>query len=156
MKNDVSFIILCAMTMGFWEHQSSFNPNLPIRLFIYAAHVCEKYVTSGKFRRFSSKLQRLPKPKCICFYNGTDDQPEERVLKLSDAYDSDDGDIEVRVRMLNINYGRNRALMEACNPIMEYGNMRGLSRLLGQTRILWAAWRGQWILRLPICRRILH
>ena len=30
MKNDVSFIILDEMNL--WEHQSSFNPNMPMRL----------------------------------------------------------------------------------------------------------------------------
>ena len=118
MRNDVSFII--AFVMNLWEHQSSFNPNLPIRLLIYAVHLYEKYIMSSSFNRFSRKLQRLPKPKLICFYNGTENQPEERILKLSDAFGSDDGDIEVRVRMLNINYGHNRELMKFCGMLNEY------------------------------------
>ena len=31
-----------------------------------------------------------------------------------------DGDIEVRVAMLNINYGKNKAFMEACKLLKEY------------------------------------
>lgn len=34
MKNDISFII--AFEMNLWEHQSTFNPNMPMRFFIYA------------------------------------------------------------------------------------------------------------------------
>ena len=75
---------------------------------------------SSDFNRFSRKLQRLPKPKLICFYNGTENQPEERILKLNDAFGSDDGDREVRVRMLNINYGHNRELMRFCGMLNEY------------------------------------
>ena len=41
------------------------------------------------------------------------------MLKLSDAFDGE-ADIEVKVTMLNINYGKNRALMEACQPLREY------------------------------------
>lgn len=118
MKNDVSFII--AFVMNLWEHQASFNPNLPIRLLIYAVHLYEKYITAGNFNRFSRRLQKLPKPKLICFYNGTENQPEEKILKLSDAFGSDDGDIEARVRMLNINYGYNRNLMKLCEMLEEY------------------------------------
>ena len=55
----------------------------------------------------------------MCFYNGTQEQPEKQVLKLSDAYDGE-GDIEVRVTMLNINYGKNQQLMDACKPLKEY------------------------------------
>ena len=31
-----------------------------------------------------------------------------------------DADIEVKVRMLNVNVGRNRLLLEACRPLGEY------------------------------------
>ena len=41
------------------------------------------------------------------------------MLKLSEAFGRE-ADIEVRVTMLNINYGKNRKLMEACKPLSEY------------------------------------
>ena len=41
------------------------------------------------------------------------------MLKLSDAFGGE-GDIEVKVTMLNINYGKNPALMETCRPLGEY------------------------------------
>lgn len=46
-------------------------------------------------------------------------KPERQVLKLSDAFGGE-ADIEVKVTMLNINYGKNRALMKACRPLREY------------------------------------
>ena len=60
MRNDASFII--EFVMNLWEHQSSFNPNLPIRLLIYAVHLYEKYIMSSDFNRFSRKLQRPLSP----------------------------------------------------------------------------------------------
>lgn len=120
MKNDVSFIVLTAFVLYIWEHQSSFNPNIPIRILIYAAQLYDKYLSDNNIYRYGSKLHMLPKPKCVCFYNGLADEPEERILKLSDAFGGEEGDIEVKVRMLNINYGRNRELMEACRPLKDY------------------------------------
>ena len=117
MKNDVSFIILDEMNL--WEHQSSYNPNMTMRFFIYAAKLYEKYIAGSDYYQYSSRLQTAPRPKCICFYNGTDDQPEEKVLKLSEAFGSE-ADIEVCVTMLNINYGQNKELMQLCQPLNEY------------------------------------
>ena len=117
MKNDVSFIILNEMNL--WEHQSSFNPNMPMRFFIYGCKLYEKYTETSDYFKFSTRLQSLPKPKCLCFYNGTAEQPERLEMKLSDAFGSE-ADIEVKVHMLNINYGKNRELMETCQPLREY------------------------------------
>lgn len=117
MKNDVSFIILDEMNL--WEHQSSFNPNMPMRFLTYGTQLYEKYTATSGYYKFSRKLQRLPKPHCICFYNGTEEQPEQQILKLSDAFGGE-GDIEVKVKMLNVNYGKNRALLETCQPLREY------------------------------------
>ena len=36
MINDTSFII--AFEMNLWEHQSTYNPNLPLRILIYVAN----------------------------------------------------------------------------------------------------------------------
>ena len=61
----------------------------------------------------------MPRPKCICFYDGRSDRPEREELRLSEAFGGD-ADIEVKVTMININYGKNKALVEACEPLKEY------------------------------------
>ena len=64
---------------------------------------------------------QLPVPKLVVFYNGKKEQPDEMILKLSDSFpEGSDADIEVKVRMLNVNVGRNRLLLEACRPLGEY------------------------------------
>jgi hypothetical protein len=90
-----------------------------MRFFLYAGRLYEKYITTSNYYQYSSSLQPVPRPVCVCFYNGTEEQPEKQVLKLSDAYQGE-GDIEVRVTMLNINYGKNQQLMDACRPLKEY------------------------------------
>ena len=117
MKNDVSFIIMSELNL--WEHQSTYNPNMPMRFFIYAAKLYEKYIASSEYYPYSSTIQPAPKPKCICFYNGTTSQPERKELRLSEAFGSE-ADIEVKVTMLNINYGMNAELMKSCKPLEEY------------------------------------
>ena len=47
------------------------------------------------------------------------DQEERTVLNLRDAF-SEDADIDVRVTMLNINYGKNKLLLDSCVPLREY------------------------------------
>ena len=117
MRNDVSFIIVDELNL--WEHQSTYNPNMPMRFFLSAAKLYEKYIAGSDYYPYSSVLQPAPRPKCICFYNGTASQPERKILRLSEAFNGE-SDIEVLVTMLNINYGKNRELMEACEPLSEY------------------------------------
>ena len=117
MHNDLSFLICCFMCI--WEHQSTFNPNLSIRFFLHLAQLYEKFMKEHKIYRYGRKLIKLPTPKCVCFYNGTEEQPEEKILRLSDLFEAK-GDVELEVRMLNINYEKNKAIMEACEPLKEY------------------------------------
>ena len=42
MKNDVSFLLASDLNMH--EQQSTWNPNMPLRCFLYAAHALEKYL----------------------------------------------------------------------------------------------------------------
>ncbi len=117
MRNDVSFIV--AFEMNLWEHQSTYNPNMPMRFLIYAGRLYEKYIQGSDYYQYSSSLQQVPRPVCMCFYNGKQKQPARKVLRLSSAYGGK-GDIEVKVTMLNINYGKNQQLMDACKPLKEY------------------------------------
>jgi len=121
MKNDVSFI-LCHV-MNVYEQQSTYNPNMPVRQLMYAAKLYDKYIRQKKLNLYGKKLVRLPIPKLVTFYNGTGGE-DGRLLKLSDAFVQDgeavEADIEARVRMININYGRNEGLLSSCRPLREY------------------------------------
>jgi len=118
MKNDISFLIGC--TMNLYEHQSSGNENMPLRGFLYLAKLFEAYITENGVDIYTNKLQKMPTPCYIVFYNGKKDEPDERVLKLSDAFTKEGGCLECEARLLNINYGRNRQLMEKCRRLEEY------------------------------------
>ena len=120
-KGDISFLVdLC---LYLFEHQSTYNPNMGVRGLIYFAQSYNKYMEKHKMNRFGSKLLSLPKPVFVVFYNGTSWQEEETTIRLSDCFEMDEGEepcVEVVARMLNINYGKNKELMEHCKPLMDY------------------------------------
>jgi len=121
MKNDTSFLITDVLNL--YEHQSSYNPNMPFREFLYLADVYRKYVTQKNLNILSSTLQKLPMPQCIVFYNGLKEEPDRKELFLSDAFICPahrTPSLELRVTMLNINWGHNRELMEKCEKLKEY------------------------------------
>lgn len=72
----------------------------------------------------------LPAPQCVVFYNGEKAMPEEQILSLSDAFGKQKHktDVELRVRMLNINAGYNQELLEKCEILKEYAEFVKISR----------------------------
>ena len=121
MKNDVSFLV--GGTMNLYEHQSTFNPNMPLRGVFYFSRVYEGYVADNNLMIYHEKRVRLPKPKYIVFYNGTKNQPDSMELKLSDCFENTDNEapcLECTATMLNINYGHNQELMKHCRRLEEY------------------------------------
>ena len=121
MKNDVSFIVQDVLSS--YEQQSTYNPNMPIRQLIYIVKLYEKYIHKNKLDLYGKTKILLPKPKLAVFYNGLEDE-KDTILKLSDSFISNDenieADISVQVKMLNINYGDNKEILEKCKPLKEY------------------------------------
>ncbi|WP_243001761.1 hypothetical protein [Dorea formicigenerans] len=54
--------------------------------------------------------------------NGTDKMPEQSVLRLSDAYESksEELDLELRIRFININPGYNEEMIERSPTLYQY------------------------------------
>ncbi len=124
MKNDSAFLVTDVVNM--YEQQSTYNPNMPVRKLMYAARLYDKYIHMNRLNIYSTRQIHLPVPKLVTFYNGKEER-EDSILELKDAFRKEDGqpidvesDIQVRVRMININYGKNKELMSACRPLLEY------------------------------------
>ena len=95
MKNDVSFLV--GGTMNLYEHQSTFNPNMPLRGVFYFGRLYQGYVAKN--------------------------EPDSMELKLSDCFEATDDEkscLECTAIMLNINYGHNQELMHQCRRLEEY------------------------------------
>ena len=128
MKNDLAFIL--AGTLNLYEHQSTYNSNMPVRFLIYLAEEYQKLIEQAESSLYGTKQIPLPTPQCVVFYNGEKQAPEEEVLRLSDAFinRNREADVELKVRMLNINYGYNRELMDRCHVLEEYAQFVEVSR----------------------------
>ena len=134
MKNDLSFIL--DNRLNLYGHQSTCNPNMPIRCLMYLAWLWSKYlIGNNDVNIYGRKQIRLPVPKFVVFYNGREEEPDEKVLRLRSAFPKKyrrHADVELRVRMFNINAGHSRALTEKCRPLYEYcwlvGRIRENSR----------------------------
>lgn len=122
VKNDLAFILDCNMFL--WEHQSTYNPNIPLRDLIYIAREYQKYVKQKKISLYSTRQQKLPAPRFIVFYNGKSEAEERFEHRLSDAYENFSGEpeLELKVTVLNINEGHNQKLMEQCQILKEYAS----------------------------------
>ena len=68
-KNDISFLIKDVMNL--YEHQSSVNPNMPLRGLIYISMLYQGYIEQNNLDIYSSTQLKLPAPKYLVFYNGT-------------------------------------------------------------------------------------
>lgn len=121
MKNDISFLVCNVLNL--YEHQSTFNPNLPLRGLFYFARLYQKIVGNEK-RMYASKLIELPYPQFVVFYNGTNAEPERQVLKLNEAYpvgsNKKTAAIQCNAVVLNVNLGYNKQVMEKCKKLEEY------------------------------------
>ena len=71
--------------MNLYEHQSTFNPNMPLRGLFYLVDLYKIYIKDEDL--LGSHLITVPTPHYIVFYNGTKEQADEMVLRLSDAYE---------------------------------------------------------------------
>ena len=117
-KNDISFVFDFELML--YEHQSTVNPNMPLRDLLYVTSILQKRISAENL--YGSKQVMIPNPRFVVFYNGTDFQPERQILKLSDAYEKkqDDPELELTVTVYNINYGYNKEIMDACRTLKEY------------------------------------
>lgn len=128
MKNDLAYIL--SGTLNLYEHQSTYSPNLPVRFLIYLAQEYQMVIEKAERSLYGTGQITLPTPQCIVFYNGMKEMPEERTLKLSEAFENKKvrADVELNVRMLNINYGHNKQLMDKCKVLEGYSMLVAVTR----------------------------
>ena len=120
MKNDVSFLLDNCLSL--WEHQSTFNPNMPVRGLMYYGNLYNSYIDERCLPIYDSKFVKLPVPKYIVFYNGTVEHESIKKLKLSDAFIQEDSnhEFEWTAIMINLNKGKNDELLSKCKALSDY------------------------------------
>ena len=131
MHNDVSFIIDSRLSL--YEHQSTYNPNLPLRYLFYVADLYSSMTKDANL--YGTKLIPVPAPKFLIFYNGKAPCPERRELRLSASFNVPDEEpsLELRATLLNINPGYNEELKKACKTLNDYSVYTARVRLYAET-----------------------
>ena len=118
MKNDVAYVLHDELFL--YEQQSTKNANMPLRCLFYASDTYSVLVKDKNI--YGSKMLPLPSPTFVVFYNGKQKMDEEAELRLSDAFvkKQEIPNLEVIVKVKNINMGNSRELFEKCRPMRDY------------------------------------
>lgn len=118
MKNDISCVL--DLHMDLYEHQSTVNPNMPLRDLFYISKLLENQTKDQDL--YAEKKIVLPMPTFIVFYNGEKPQPARRVFRLSDSFvrKNEEINLELVVLQFNINAGYNTEIVEKCPALFEY------------------------------------
>jgi len=123
LMNDVSFTVGDKVVVLI-EHQATINRNLPLRFLLYIARVYEKII--DKRAVYRQKLMKIPAPEFIVLYNGKDEYPDEKELRLSGAFQEAPGhpekygSLDLAVRVLNINAGHNDETVRKSEALRDY------------------------------------
>lgn len=118
-KNDFSFKT-GDQVLVLGEHQSTLNNNMPLRELMYIGRVLEQLIPIKD--RYKKGQVHFPTPEFYTLYNGKDFMEKEKILKLSDAFETKSNDpmLELKVRVININPEAGHELLERCPIIREY------------------------------------
>ena len=137
MKNDVAFLV--DFQLNLYEHQSTWNPNMPLRNLFYAA---KEYQTLTRDQSlYAPQLVKIPTPNFVVFYNGDKEIGDSCVLKISDSFEhpTEDPGLELKVKVLKIAPGKNKELMDTCQTLKEYMLFVERVRLHAKTMAVQAA-----------------
>ena len=136
-NNDISFE-LGGKLVVLVEHQSTINPNMALRLFLYFSRVVEKMAKGSQL--YSKKQISIPWPEFYVLYNGINPFPDEQIMHLSDLYEKPQTLglpenayplLELEVKVININEGRNGEIVNRCKKLAEY------SAFMAKVRTFW-------------------
>ncbi len=122
-KNDVSFLL--NFDLNLYEHQSTMNPNMPLRGLFYFASLYQKILGDNKHNIYGKKLISLPTPQYVVFCNDRDMKAEREDLFLSNSFSKGklSGDLECIAHVLNVNRGFNTHIMEKSKRLAGYSEL---------------------------------
>ena len=118
MKNDVAYVLHDELFL--YEQQYTKNANMPLCCLFYASDTYSVLVKNKNI--YGTKMLPLPSPTFVVFYNGKQKMDEEGELRLSVAFvkKQENPNLEVIVKVKNINMGNSQELFEKCKPMRDY------------------------------------
>lgn len=120
IRNDAAFIV--NMNLEIYEHQSTYNPNMPLRGLIYFTDIIKKRIKDSNRDLLGRTLIKIPNPHFVVFYNGKENRPPVQTLRLSDAFENkeDNPMLDLECTVYNINSGKNENLLANCEVLNNY------------------------------------
>ena len=135
IENDVSMEINGSIVV-LAEHQSTVNNNMPFRCLEYLVAHYNRFF--DKNDKYNTKEIKLPRPECYVFYNGDDPFPQEKTMKLSDAFiklkDSkmnlpESLTLDLTVKVYNINRSANHPILKKCEALLAFSDFTEYVRI---------------------------
>ena len=110
IRNDASYII--DMNFCLYEHQSTYNRNMPLRSMIYFVNALDDWLKENGHDLFGRKRIMIPTPHFVVFYNGVEKRPEYEEMRLSQSFyhQMEEPEIELVCKAYNINPQNNQEL----------------------------------------------
>ena len=110
-KSDLA-VVIDNQLLAMQEHQSSINPNMPLRFLPYTADVLYTWL-NNKADLHKNRLVTIPTPKFYVLYNGKDELKQD-VLQLSDAFRTDSRvfSMELVVKVIDINHSKKNVALQ--------------------------------------------
>ncbi len=120
IRNDASFVLDAYLNL--YEHQSTYNPNMPLRFLIYFSNLMENLIKEQDYDLYGKKKIPIPTPKFVVFYNGLAERSGREVMHLSDAYEHKEGQYELDLTCIayNINPGYNEDIQNNSRVLSGY------------------------------------
>ena len=117
MRNDLAYVFHDELFL--YEQQSSKNGNMPLRCLFYVSDSYSRMVKNENL--YGSRQIKIPAPTFVVFYNGRGNV-EEGELLLSEAYTrkTETPNLELRVKIRNINLGNSKEICEKSRTMREY------------------------------------
>ena len=137
------------------EHQSTINPNMPLRLLEYVARIYGNIVDSKA--KFSRHLVPLAKPEFYVFYTGDQELPPESYLYLSDAFPNQgqnaDLTLELKVKVCTIKNEHPSPVVHSCTDLEQYVQFL---ELMGEAKAAGHKHPLKWAIQEAVRRNILR
>ena len=128
MNNDVG--ILCQDVLELWEHQSTINPNIPLRGLMYFAREYEGWLAENGKDIYGSAAVKIPAPRFYVLYNGTESiegfghgTGDRMTIRLSDLFKTPSEGYEWTAFVLDINSGHSTGIMDKCPVLRDYARL---------------------------------
>lgn len=97
---------------------------MPFRCLSYVTELLNNLV-KNKNRLYYKGLIKFPKPKFFVLYNGDKNEPLQRKMRLSDAFDGYSTSLELVVTVFNINFVLSQPLLQKCQYLSDYSILVG-------------------------------